>query len=160
MNGGRSSLLEQAASALAATRFDPQHAGDIFLRADAEVSLREVLTGASVWSAGRDDARLPTARFMGATYRPDLLVAVGDAQVAIGITLLRNDPGPLTTAIVRAVLLARHLPVAMVILDRRIRRGEASGDGVRPSDQAVMDDLAARHQLRFVVHRQAPFSFG
>lgn len=158
------SLLEQVRAALAAAQFDPTHAGDIFLRADAEAALQTALPTAVIAVGGRDDARLPTARFLGATYRPDLLVELDTDRVAVGLTLLRSDAGPLAAALARAVVLSQQLPVATVIVDRRIERANPfaapATQRLHPHDQATMDYLGSRHRVAFVVRRQAPFSFG
>ena len=104
MSPAERSLLEHVRAALAEAQFDPTHASDIFLRADAEAALEAALPTAVIVVAGRDDARLPTARFLGATYRPDLLVELDTARVAVGLTLLRNDAGPLAGALAFCVL--------------------------------------------------------
>ena len=157
-------LLERVRVALAEAQFDPTHAGDIFLRADAEAALQAALPTAVIVVAGRDDARLPTARLLGATYRPDLLVELDTARVAVGLTLLRNDAGPLAGALARAVVLAQQLPVATVIVDRRVERANPfaapATQRLHPQDQAALDYLGSRHRVAFVVQRQAPFSFG
>ena len=164
MSSAERSLLEQVRTALAEAQFDPTHAGDIFLRADAEAALQAALPTAVIAVAGRDDARLPTARFLGATYRPDLLVEADTDRVAVGLTLLRTDAGPLAAALARAVVLSQQLPVATVIVDRRIERANPfaapATQRLHPNDQATMDYLGSRHRVAFVVRRQAPFSFG
>ena len=158
------SLLEQVRAALAEAQFDPTHASDIFLRAAAEAALQTALPTAVIAVGGRDDARLPTARFLGATYRPDLLVELDTDRVAVGLTLLRTDAGPLAAALARAVVLSQQLPVATVIVDRRIERANPfaapATQRLHPHDQATMDYLGSRHRVAFVVRRQAPFSFG
>ena len=164
MSQAKRSLLEQVRAALAEAQFDPQHAGDIFLRADAEAALQATLPTAVIAVAGRDDARLPTARFLGATYRPDLLVELDMARVAVGLTLLRTDSGPLAAALARAVVLSQQFSVATVIVDRRIERANPfdvpAKQRLHPNDQATIDYLGSRHRVAFVIRRQAPFSFG
>ena len=159
-----SSLLEQVRAALAEAQFDPTHAGDIFLRADAKVALQAAFPTAVIAVAGRDDARLPTARFLGATYRPALLVELDTDRVAVGLTLLRTDSGPLAAALARAVVRSQQLPVATVIVDRRIERANPFAGPAKhrlhPHDQATLDYLGSRHRVAFVIRRQAPFSFG
>ncbi|MAG37751.1 MAG: hypothetical protein CL878_16060 [Dehalococcoidia bacterium] len=164
MSDAGHSLLEQTRAALEEAHFDPQHAGDVFLRADAEAALQAAFPAASISVAGRDEARLPAARFLGATYRPDILVELDKAQVAVDLTLLRTDSGPISAALSRAVVLSQQIPVATVIVDRRIERanpfaGPARG-GLHPGDQAIIDYLRDRHLVVFVIKRQAPFSFG
>ena len=141
MSPAECSLLEHVRATLAEAQFDPTHAGDIFLQADAEAALQAALPTAVIAVAGRDDARLPTARFLGATYRPDLLVESDTARVAVGLTLLRSDAGLLAAALARAVVLSQQLPVTTVIVDRRVECTNPfagpSKQRLHPNDQAV-----------------------
>src|SRR5438105_6670151 len=82
----------QIADALQQGAFDPQHAGELFLRADAEQAIRATLGGgARVAVAGREDSDIRPVAFMGARFAPDLVVDVGGKRIAVTITLLRND---------------------------------------------------------------------
>ena len=59
MSPAKRALLEHVRAVLAEAQFDPQHAGDIFLRADTEAALQAALPTAMIAVAGR--GRCPAA---------------------------------------------------------------------------------------------------
>jgi hypothetical protein len=166
---GAARLAERIAAALEQTRFDPQHGGELFLRADAEKGIRAAFGDAvRIAAAGRDDPEVRPAGFLGARFRPDLVVqSAGGEQVAVTITLLRADAGPVASALAGALVLAgRYQAVVAFILDRRLeRRGPfdepATDVGPRAlseAEQALIDRLW-RQGIRVAVRRQDPFGW-
>lgn len=167
----REPLAAQIAAALRAGRFDPQHAGELFLRADAEQAIRAVLGGsATLVVAGRDEGRVRAASFLGARFVPDLVVeAPGRGRVAVTITLLRSDPGPVTAVLAGALVLAvRYDAVVAFILDRRLGKpdpfgagegGEAPARGLGEAERQLLEQLRDRWHIWLEVRRQDPFGW-
>ncbi len=170
MSGAQADLtetVEQISQALVEGAFDPQHAGELFLRSDAEKALLVAL-GAEirVSVAGRDDIR--SASFLGARFQPDLIVESAGRQVAVTITLLRGDAGPVTSSLASALVLAgRYGAVVAFILDRRLAKRNPFDD---PSDspatrelgeaeQSLIRQIWERQRVRIVVRRQDPFGW-
>jgi hypothetical protein len=104
--------------------------------------------------------------------------------VAVTLTLLRSDPGPLAGALAGALLLGqRYNAVLTFILDRRVQRSGPFGrdftgpepparggpaaaaeerarrQGLAGPEQELADQLWPRQRVRLVVRRQAPFGF-
>ncbi len=172
----REPLAGQIAAALRAGRFDPQHAGELFLRADAERAIRAALGGsATIAMAGRDEGRVRAASFLGARFVPDLVVEVpGRGRVAVTITLLRSDPGPAAAALAGALVLAtRYDAVVAFILDRRLGRpdpfggpgdaagaaGEAAPRALSEAERQLIEQLREGQRIWLEVRRQDPFGW-
>lgn len=167
----REPLAGQIAAALRAGRFDPQHAGELFLRADAERAIRAALGGsATIAVAGRDEGRVRAASFLGARFVPDLVVeAPGRGRVAVTITLLRSDPGPAAAALAGSlVLAARYDAVVAFILDRRLGKpdpfgagegGEAPARGLSEAERQLIEQLREGQRIWLEVRRQDPFGW-
>lgn len=164
-------IAAQVAEALRSGEFDPQHGGEHFLRADAERALRAQLNaGIQIAVAGRDDPRLRPTSFLGARFAPDLVVdAPGAGKVAVTITLLRGDAGPVSSALAAALVLAgRYDAVVAFILDRRLARRnpfDDPADAPEPrelsaAETALVAQLAERQRVFLLVRRQDPFGWG
>lgn len=163
-----SQAVETIAEALNTGAFDPQHAGEVFLRADGERAIRAALgEKARMTVAGKGDVR--SAGFLGARFAPDLVVEPeANQRIAVTITLLRGDAGPVTTALANALVLApRYAAVVAFILDRRLAKRNPFDD---PKDEpaqrnlteletAFIADLWQRYRIRIVVRRQDPFGW-
>lgn len=166
MSGASRSLIEQTRNALARAHFNPQHAGDVFLRADAETALREALPDAVITVSSHDTVRLPTGRFLGYSYRPDLMVELAQTRLAVIVTLVRTGAGPISALLARALVISEQFPVVAVIVDRRIDRAEPFGgrrqqrQGRGRTDERILDYLYRKNQVAIAIVRQQPFSFG
>lgn len=164
-----SGIVETIAGALHQGAFDPEHAGDLFLRADAERAITAALgAGSEILVAGKDGGRIRSAGFMGARFAPHLVVvAPGGAGIAVTITLLRGDAGPITAMLANALVLSgRYAAVVAFVLDRRIaKRNPFGGDdaaevrGITDAERAFLDQLWAQHRVRVEVRRQNPFGW-
>ncbi len=167
----REPLASQIAAALRTGRFDPQHAGELFLRADAERAIRAALGSlVTIAVAGRDEGRVRAASFLGARFVPDLVVeAPGRGRVAVTITLLRSDPGPAAAALAGSlVLAARYDAVVAFILDRRLGKpdpfgagegGEAPARGLGEAERQLIEQLREGQRIWLEVRRQDPFGW-
>src|SRR5256885_2273320 len=96
------------AEALQKGEYDPQHAGELFLRADAERAIKGALGGAKVAVAGRGAGDVRPVGFMGARYQPDLVVDAGGTRVALTITLLRGEAAALGHTLAGALVLSNR----------------------------------------------------
>jgi hypothetical protein len=162
-------VAEQVAEALRTGAFDPQHAGEVFLRQDAEKALRAALGGVSIAVAGRDGSPVRPVGFMGQRFQPDLVVDAGSGrQVAVTLTLLRGDASPLTQALAGSLVLAgRYAAVVALVLDRRLaRRNPFDDPSDRPeqrdlsdAEQALIQQLWERQRIKIEVRRQDPFGW-
>jgi hypothetical protein len=161
---------EAIAAALRTGAFDPQHAGELFLRAGAERAVRAALgPGARIAVAGRDEAGVRAVTFMGARFSPDLVVeTAAGGRVAVTITLLRGDSGPVAGALANALVLSgRYQAVVAFVLDRRLARRDPFGDAgeapaareLNDTERAFLDQLWQRHSVRVEVRRQDPFGW-
>ena len=162
--------VETIVNALRHGAFDPQHAGELFLRAEAEGALRDALGNqARIMVAGRDEGAIRPVSFMGARFAPDLLVeATSGRRYAVTITLLRGDASPVALALATAMVLAtRFAAVVALLLDRRLaKRNPFGGDEDQPrqreltdAERIFLDQLWERQRVRVVVRRQDPFGF-
>jgi hypothetical protein len=162
-------VVEQIAAALSAGAFDPQHAGELFLRADAEKAIRVALgPAARVAVAGRDEGQLRASSFMGTRFAPDLVVESGGQQVAVTLTLLRGDASPVAQTLAGALVLSSRFPaVVAFILDRRLAKRNPFDDPtdapaqreLSDAERALIRQLWERHQVRVEVRRQDPFGW-
>ena len=159
-------MLEQLCAALRDGAFDPQHAGELFLRSDAQKAITAALSGAQVQVNGKDEVR--GVSFMGARFTPDLVVEIGGQRAAVTITLLRGDAAPITTALAGALVLsARYPAVVAFILDRRLAKRNPFDDPtdtpaqreLSDSERSLIDQLATQHNVRVVVKLQDPFGW-
>ena len=159
-------MLDRLSAALLEGAFDPQHAGELFLRSDAAKAIAAVLPDAKIEVNGKDDVR--GVGFMGARFTPDLVVQSGDQRAAITITLLRGDASPITTALAGALVLsARYPAVVAFILDRRLAKRNPFDDPsdtpaqreLSESERALIEQLAAQHNVQVVVRQQDPFGW-
>jgi hypothetical protein len=175
---GGARLARQIAEALRGGAFDPQHAGDLFLRADAEQAIRQALgtgtPGLSIAVAGRDDARVRGVSFMGARYAPDLVVEPpGERPLAVTLTLLRGDAGPVAMALATALVLSvRYQAVVAFVLDRRLAKRDPFGSieddapaaperrALSDAERAFLDQLWERHRVLVEIRHQDPFGWG
>jgi hypothetical protein len=167
---GEQSPPARIAEALRAGSFDPQHAGDLFLRNDAEKAIRATLgESARIAVAGREGANLRPVGFMGARFAPDLVVEAGGERVAVTITLLRNDTAPIGHTLAGALVLSsRYDAVVAFILDRRLAKADPFADpdearevrGLSDAERQLIDQLWQRHHVRVEVRRQDPFGWG
>ena len=169
-SGAVAGLADQIAAALRDGSFDPQHAGEVFLRSDAEKAVRAALgAGARLAVAGKDESQVRPVGFMGARYVPDLVVEAGPGQsIAVTVTLLRNDAAPVTHALAGALVLSsRYAAVVAFVLDRRLAKRNPFDD---PSDvpaqrtlsdaeKAMIGQLWDRHRVRVEVRQQDPFGW-
>lgn len=165
-----SGAASQIAEALTRGSFDPQHAGELFLRADAEKAIRATLgSDARMAVAGREGADVRPVSFMGARFAPDLVVETGGQRVAVTITLLRGDASSIAHTLAGALVLSgRYSAVVAFILDRRLAKADPFADPAEPrevrglsdAERQLIDQLAQRHQVRLVVRRQDPFGWG
>ena len=162
-------LAGQIVEALTGAAFDPQHSGELFLRADAEKSIKAKVQGARVSVAGRDGAEVRPVGFMGARFAPDLVVEAGGQRAAVTITLLRGDTGALAHTLAGALVLAgRFSAVVAFILDRRLAKADPFADpneerevrGLSDADQRLIEQLWQRHHVLVSVRRQDPFGWG
>ena len=159
-------MLERLCAALRDGAFDPQHAGELFLRSDAQKAVVTALPDSKIEVNGKDEVR--GVSFMGARYTPDLVVESGGQRAAVTITLLRGDAAPITTALAGALVLAARYPaVVAFILDRRLAKRNPFDD---PSDtpaqrelsnaeRTLIDQLAQQHNIHVVVKLQDPFGW-
>jgi hypothetical protein len=167
-----SGFVEVIARGLREGEFDPQHAGDLFLRTDAERAIRAAAgagSGIEILVAGKDGGRIRAASFLGARFAPDLVVAgPGGASVAVTVTLLRGDTGPLATILATALVLAgRYAAVIVLILDRRLGKKPPFGDGgedaaargIADAERVLLDRLWTQHKILVEVRRQDPFGW-
>lgn len=170
-------MIERVAGALRNGAFNPQHAGNVFLRADAERAVRAALDGWSdresgaavrILVAGKDDAGLRPVSFMGARFQPDLVIETGRNRVAITITLLRSDASPVTEALAGALALgSRYDAVVAFILDRRLAKrnpfddpsDEPAQSQLSDAEQALVRQLWERQHVHVEVRRQDPFGW-
>lgn len=160
----------QIGEALQKGNFDPQHAGELFLRADAEKAIHAALpAGAKIAVAGRDGADVRPVGFMGARFAPDLVVESGGQRVAVTITLLRNDTSSIAHTLAGALVLSsRYSAVVAFILDRRLAKADPFADpsetrevrGLSDAERQLVDQLWQRHHVRLEVRRQDPFGWG
>src|SRR4051812_25378860 len=120
----------QIAEALRAGSFDPQHAGDLFLRADAEKAIRAALgAGAKIAVAGRDAGEVRPVGFMGARFAPDLVAEAEGHRIAVTIPRLRNDRAPIAGTRAGALVFSGRSPaVVAFILDRRLAKADPFAD--------------------------------
>jgi hypothetical protein len=169
MSGG-SPMIDRIAEALMTGAFDPQHAGDLFLRSDAEKAIRGALgQQARITVAGKDDGAVRSVSFLGARFTPDLIVeSAPNQRIAVSITLLRGDASPVTSALATALVLAgRYGGVVAFILDRRLAKRNPFDDPTDEPAQRELNDaeksliaqLSERHAVRVVVRRQDPFGW-
>ncbi len=162
-------IAEQVAEALRTGTFDPQHAGEVFLRQDAERAVRATLGGAGVSVAGREGSPVRPVSFLGQRFQPDLVVDAGSGrQVAVTLTLLKGDAGPLTQALAGALVLAgRYAAVVALVLDRRLAkrnpfddtRDEPGQRELSEAEQALITQLWERHRIKLELRRQDPFGW-
>ena len=163
-------LVETIATALRHGAFDPQHAGELFLRADAQAALRDALGQQTrIIVAGRDEGAIRPVTFMGARFAPDLIVeAAGGRRYAVTITLLRGDASPVAHALATALVLAtRYAAVVALLLDRRLaKRNPFGGDEDDPSqrdltaaERTFLAQLWEHQRVHVEVRRQDPFGF-
>ena len=163
-------VASDIAEALRAGSFDPQHSGELFLRADAEKAIRGKLgAGATIAVAGRDTGEVRPVAFMGARFLPDLVVETGGQRVAVTITLLRNDTAPMAHTLAGALVLSsRFSAVVAFILDRRLAKADPFADpdesrevrGLSDAERQLIEQLWQRHHVRVEVRRQDPFGWG
>lgn len=162
------SVAVRIAEALQKGEFDPQHAGELFLRADAEKAIKAALGGAAVAVAGRDAGEVRPVGFMGARYQPDLVVDAGGQRVAVTITLLRSAAGALgQTLAASLVLSSRYHAVVAFVLDRRLAKADPFADpsetrevrGLNDAERQLIDQLWQRHRIRIEIKRQDPFGW-
>lgn len=162
-------LAPLVARALREGVFDTQHAGALFLRADAERAIRGAVENVSIAVAGRDDARLRAVSFMGARYVPDLALELpGGGRLAVSLTLLRSDAGPVAGALAGGIALSLHYRAVVVfVLDRRLAKHDPFGgpdtDAPAPSlndaERRFIDQLWQQHHILVEVRRQDPFGW-
>jgi len=159
-------VLDQICEALREGTFDPQHAGEVFLRSDAAMALKSTLSDARVQVNGKDEVR--GVSFMGARFTPDLVVDSGGQQTAITITLLRGDASPITSALAGALVLAARYPaVVAFILDRRLVKRNPFDDtsdtpaqrALSDSERSLIEQLGKRHNVYVEVRLQDPFGW-
>ena len=159
-------MLDRIGAALREGAFDPQHAGELFLRSDAAKAIASALPDARVQVNGKDEVR--GVGFMGARFTPDLVVESGGQQAAVTITLLRGDASPVTTALAGALVLAARYPaVVAFILDRRLAKRNPFDDPsdapaqreLSDSEKSLIDQLGKRHNVQVVVRQQDPFGW-
>lgn len=162
-------LAEDIVAALRTAQFDPQHAGDLFLRSDAERAIRAALpAGVRIAVAGKDEGALRSLSFLGMRFVPHLVVESGGSQVAVTITLLRGDSGPVAGTLAGALVLSGRYPsVVAFVLDRRLAKRNPFDDPTDEPAQRELTDaekmLAARlwqrHHILLEVRRQDPFGW-
>ena len=166
--------------------FETDQGGDLYLRTAAERAIKAGVGGARVAIAGRDADRISSVGFMGARFTPDLVVEPpGGGRVAVTMTLLRGDGGPVAGALATAMALAaapRFGAVVAFLLDRRLARADPFADplaaagpggdagagagrergprGLSEAEQAFATRLWEHHGVRLVVRRQDPFGWG
>src|SRR5918997_3027182 len=120
------------ARALQDAPFETDQGGDLYLRTAAERAIKAGVGGARVAIAGRDADRISSVGFMGARFTPDLVVEPpGGGRVAVTMTLLRGDGGPVAGALATALALAaapRFGAVVAFLLDRRLARADPFAD--------------------------------
>jgi hypothetical protein len=160
---------EAIAAALREGSFDPQHAGELFLRADAARAVHAALgQDAKVVVAGKDEGQIHNVGFLGQRYSPDLVVHAGGQQVAVSITLLRSDASPITQALASALILSgRYSAVVAFILDRRLAKRSPFDDPneipaqreLTDAERTTIKQLWERHRIRVEVRRQDPFGW-
>lgn len=184
MTGSHDPAREAAAlvaRALQDAPFETDQGGDLYLRTAAERAIRGAVGGARVAIAGRDAAQITSVGFMGARFTPDLVVEPpGGGRVAVTITLLRGEGGPVAGALATAMALAaspRFGAVVAFLLDRRLGRADPFADpleagageggpgrergprGLTEAEQAFAARLWEHHGVRLVVRRQDPFGW-
>jgi hypothetical protein len=161
-----SELSDQVGAALQGGTFDPQHAGEVFLRSDAEKAVRAKLPGARVQVAGKDEVR--GTGFLGERFAPDLVIEQGRDKVAVTITLLRGDAAPVTRALAGALVLSgQYDGVVAFVLDRRLAKRNPFDDPkdepeqreLSDSEKALVRRLRERHGVMLEVRKQDPFGW-
>ncbi|MBI3971263.1 MAG: hypothetical protein HY332_08230 [Chloroflexi bacterium] len=167
--GNEPKLAEQVAGVLRVGGFDLQHAGELFLRGDAERALRGNLPpSARVAVAGRDDPLIRPVSLLGSRFTPDLVVKAQGQRCAVTITLLRRDTTPLAGALASALVLsARYNAVVAFVLDRRPgKRDPFGGDEDEPArpelsdaERSFLQQLWERQRVWVEVRRQEPFGW-
>jgi hypothetical protein len=159
-------VLAQLCDALRDGAFDPQHAGELFLRSDAQKAISARLPDAKIEVNGKQEVR--GVGFMGTRFTPDLVVERDGERAAVTITLLRGDAAPVTSALAGALVLAARYPaVVAFILDRRLaKRNPFDDPGDAPaqrelsdSERSLIDQLAQQHNVQVVVKQQDPFGW-
>ena len=160
----------QIAEALQQGAFDPQHAGELFLRADAEKAVRGALGGGvRIAVAGREASDIRPVTFLGARFVPDLVVDAGGKRIAVTITLLRNDAGSMAQTLAGALVLAsRFSAVVAFVLDRRLAKADPFADpgetrevrGLSDAERQLVEQLWQRHHVRIEIRRQDPLGWG
>jgi hypothetical protein len=170
-DGDTRALARRIADALRGAAFDVQHAGDLFLRADAEAAIKSALgEQTAVAVAGRDAGQVRGVSFVGARFSPDLVVEpAAGSPLAVTLTLLRGDAGPIATALATALVLSvRYGAVVAFVLDRRLAKQDPFGGvddvqaprGLSDSERALLDQLWQRHGVLVEIRRQDPFGWG
>ena len=159
-------VLDQVCAALREGAFDPQHAGELFLRSDAQKAISAALPDAKIQVNGKEEVR--GVGFMGARFTPDLVVESGGQRAAVTITLLRWDAAPVTTSLAGALVLsARYPAVIAFILDRRLAKRNPFDDPsdapaqreLSDSERSLIEQLAKQHNIQVVVRQQDPFGW-
>jgi hypothetical protein len=159
-------VLDRLTTALREGAFDPQHAGELFLRSDAARAVKAALPDATVQVNGKDEVR--GVGFMGARFTPDLVVEHGGQSAAVTITLLRGDASLVTTALAGALVLsARYPAVVAFILDRRLAKRNPFDDPnespaqreLSDSERSLIEQLDVQHNVQVVVRTQDPFGW-
>ena len=163
------SVAPRIAEALQKGEFDPQHAGELFLRADAEKAVKAALGGAAIAVAGRDAGEIRPVGFMGARFQPDLVVEASGQRVAVTITLLRSDASAIGHTLAGALVLSsRYHAVVAFLLDRRLAKADPFADpsetrevrSLNDAEHQLIDQLWQRHHVRIEIKRQDPFGWG
>jgi len=159
-------VQDQIAAALREGKFDPQHAGELFLRSDAEKAVRDKLPEARIQVAGKDEVR--GTGFLGERFTPDLVVEGGGKKYAVTITLLRGDASPVTRALAGALVLSgRFDGVVAFVLDRRLAKRNPFDDPndepeqhqLSDAEKALARQLRERHGVALEVRKQDPFGW-
>jgi hypothetical protein len=164
----RSALVQAIVAGLREGDFDPEHAGELFLRADAERAIRQqVGDRASITVAGKDEGRLRPVSFMGARFATDLVVeAAGGERVAVTLTLFRGDGAPVAHVLANALVLAgRYTAVVAFVLDRRLGKRHPFADpdeapearGLSEAERGFLEQLWEQHRVHVQVRQQNPF---
>jgi hypothetical protein len=159
-------VLDRIEAALREGSFDPQHAGEVFLRSDAAKAIGASFSEARLHVNGKEEVR--GVGFIGARFTPDIVVESGGQQAAVTITLLRGDASPVTTALAGALVLsARYPAVVAFILDRRLAKRNPFDDPsdapaqreLSDSERSLIEQLDRQHNVRVVVRQQDPFGW-
>ena len=159
-------MLDRLCAALREGAFDPQHAGELFLRSDAAKAIGAALPDATLHVNGKEEMR--GVGFMGARFIPDVVVESGGQRAAVTITLLRGDASPVTTALAGALVLsARYPAVVAFILDRRLAKRNPFDDPsdapaqreLSDSEKSLIEQLGKQHNVQVLVRQQDPFGW-